>query len=254
MTTSSNQETSTPLQPWIELRELPKALQLEPSRVEQRPADVGKHRRLKTQDFVNATHIALVKTLYMSVRCRGWCVVLRGTHLKLRRGASIRLAEGARLTLGTRHTSAVPCSVHLRRGACLSISGRVELTRGTRVLLREHSKLEIGPGSYVSYDSTITCFNHIAIGANCAISWNTNILDGNAHDLIVEGETRPRSKSVSIGDHVWIGTGAVILGGVTIGDGAVVGAGSVVSSDVPAHALVAGNPARVLRRDVSWVD
>ena len=44
-----------------------------------------------------------------------------------------------------------------------------------------------------------------------------------------------------------IGTGAVILGGVTIGEGAIVGAGAVVTRDVPPHAIVAGNPARLLR-------
>ena len=45
-----------------------------------------------------------------------------------------------------------------------------------------------------------------------------------------------------------IGSGAVILGGVTIGQGAIVGAGAVVTKDVPAGMIVAGNPARVLRR------
>jgi maltose O-acetyltransferase len=51
---------------------------------------------------------------------------------------------------------------------------------------------------------------------------------------------------ISIGDDVWIGGGAIILGGLTIGDRAVVGAGSVVTHDVPADAVVAGNPARPL--------
>jgi UDP-2-acetamido-3-amino-2,3-dideoxy-glucuronate N-acetyltransferase len=45
-----------------------------------------------------------------------------------------------------------------------------------------------------------------------------------------------------------IGSNATILGGVTIGEGAIVGAGAVVTRDVPAHAIVAGNPARVLRQ------
>lgn len=52
---------------------------------------------------------------------------------------------------------------------------------------------------------------------------------------------------VVIGHDVWIGHGAVLLGGVTVGDGAVVGAASVVSRDVPPYSIVAGNPARVRR-------
>ena len=50
-----------------------------------------------------------------------------------------------------------------------------------------------------------------------------------------------------VGRRASIGTGAVILGGVSIGEGAVIGAGSVVTRDVPKHAVVAGNPARIVR-------
>ena len=53
---------------------------------------------------------------------------------------------------------------------------------------------------------------------------------------------------VIIGNDVWIGFEAIILSGVTIGDGAVIGARSVVTKDVPAYHIVAGNPARVIRR------
>jgi acetyltransferase-like isoleucine patch superfamily enzyme len=60
------------------------------------------------------------------------------------------------------------------------------------------------------------------------------------------------SAPVHIGSHVWIGARALILKGVRIGDGAVVAAGSVVTRDVPSRALVAGNPAQVIREDVSW--
>ena len=54
-----------------------------------------------------------------------------------------------------------------------------------------------------------------------------------------------------IGNDVWIGHGAMILPGVSIGDGAVIGAGSVVSRDVPAFAVAAGNPARVVKMRAS---
>jgi maltose O-acetyltransferase len=52
------------------------------------------------------------------------------------------------------------------------------------------------------------------------------------------------AKPVTIGENVWIGAGAIILGGATVGDRAIVGAGSVVTRDVPADAVVVGNPAR----------
>lgn len=51
-----------------------------------------------------------------------------------------------------------------------------------------------------------------------------------------------------IGNDVWIGHGVIVLNGVTIGDGAVVGAGSVVTKDVPPYVVVAGNPAKVVRK------
>lgn len=199
-----------------------------------------------------ALRVSVFRTLYYSVRHRGWCIVLRGTRLKLSRGSQIHLARGSRLVLGTRHVAATPCSVHLRRNARLSVRGTVEIVRGTRIQISDGAHLEIGPETYINYDSTLSCFDHIAIGAKCAIAWNTNILDANTHDLIVDGVSRPWSKPVVIGDNVWIGTGATILSGVTIGDGSVVAAGSVVTSDVPSMALVAGNPARVVRENVCW--
>lgn len=60
--------------------------------------------------------------------------------------------------------------------------------------------------------------------------------------------TQPHTSApIRVGNDVWIGAAAIILKGVTIGDGAVVGAGSVVTKDVPARAIVVGNPARIVR-------
>lgn len=55
------------------------------------------------------------------------------------------------------------------------------------------------------------------------------------------------SEKIIIGDDVWIAAGAIILKGIKIGKGAVVSAGSIVNRDVPKNAIVAGNPARIIK-------
>jgi len=103
----------------------------------------------------------------------------------------------------------------------------------------------------------------IVIGSHCLISWNVCIADTDFHpldpmlrrldaELLAPGGDRARRapmlvKPVTIEDNVWIGFNASILKGVRIGTGAVVGAGAVVTRDVPACAVVAGNPARIIR-------
>ena len=79
------------------------------------------------------------------------------------------------------------------------------------------------------------------------------IMDFDAHRIHYEsGEKNSITAPVSIGNHVWIGAEAIILKGVTIGDGAVIGAGSVVTRDVESCAIVVGNPARVIKRNIRW--
>ncbi|HEY2262159.1 MAG TPA: acyltransferase [Streptosporangiaceae bacterium] len=178
---------------------------------------------------------------------------MRGTRFRLDRGATISVARGSRLILGisTRHAG-TPCTLRMRSGARLTVHGNAEIFRGTTVLIGDNAHLELGGKSYINFNSTVTCFEHISVGSGCAISWNTNMFDGNAHELVVDGTPRPRTQPVVIGNEVWIGAGATIMSGVTIGDGAVVAASSVVTADVPSATVAAGNPARVVRTGVTW--
>ena len=106
---------------------------------------------------------------------------------------------------------------------------------------------------------------HLEIGSYCSIAANVEIMFGGAHhiEFITSypigyakpfvGET-PRNDCVDdahaevrIGHDVWLGRGALIIGGVTIGTGAVIGARAVVAKDVEPYAIVVGNPARQIR-------
>jgi acetyltransferase-like isoleucine patch superfamily enzyme len=114
-------------------------------------------------------------------------------------------------------------------GGSIRIARRVWL--GPYVVIYGHGGVEIGEQTLISMHCTILSSNHAipAIG--------TLIRD-------MPDDLRP----TRIGRDVWIGANAVILGGVTIGDGAVVAAGAVVAKDVEAGVVVAGVPARFVRR------
>ena len=60
------------------------------------------------------------------------------------------------------------------------------------------------------------------------------------------------SRSITIGNHVWLARYAVVLGGAEIGDGSVIGYGSIVTRKVPNNCIAAGVPAKVVRRDIAW--
>lgn len=93
----------------------------------------------------------------------------------------------------------------------------------------------------------------ITIGDGATIARGVKIYDGDAHKIIDKnGNVLNPPKEITIGKHVWIGVNSVILKGVTIGDGAIIGAGSVVTRDVPAYAMVAGNPAVVIKENIEW--
>jgi acetyltransferase-like isoleucine patch superfamily enzyme len=87
----------------------------------------------------------------------------------------------------------------------------------------------------------------VTIGDNSMIASHVQITTS-THDYRVRPYRDFRTDApVSIGRNVWIGSGAIVLPGVTIGDNSVIGAGSVVTRDVPCDTVVAGVPARPVR-------
>lgn len=108
--------------------------------------------------------------------------------------------------------------------------------------------IEIGENFFANYNLVILDGNYVRIGDNVWIAPNVGIYAA-GHPLDVKDRIAgwEYAYPVTIGNNVWIGGHVAIVGGVTIGDNAVVAAGSVVIRDVPANALVAGNPARVIR-------
>ena len=111
------------------------------------------------------------------------------------------------------------------------------------------SQISIGNNSMIGADAIIGSAAEVKIGSNVLMGPQVLIYTSN------HGTSRGMPMRlqplhfapVTIGDDVWIGARCILLPGVTVGDGAVIAAGAVVTKDIPAYAVVAGVPARVLR-------
>lgn len=126
-------------------------------------------------------------------------------------------------------------------------------------------KIQIGDNFYIGSGTVLQSKERIIIGNNVIISNNVLIVDNNNHPI--EPEKRilmsqadnymssslwtweySQSKPVIIEDNVWIGRDAAIMKGVTIGEGSIVALRAVVTRDVPPYSVVAGNPAKAVKR------
>lgn len=119
-------------------------------------------------------------------------------------------------------------------------------------------ELEIGDNCIISSYTTIYSAYGIKIGKNCLISSNCGISSINhiqnaTNRRLYDDDNSPYSKSVFIGDNVWIGMNACILPGVSIGDNSIIGSGSVVTKNIPSNEIWVGNPARFIKKlDLSY--
>ena len=121
--------------------------------------------------------------------------------------------------------------------------------------LRFTPSITIGDRCAIRNNAHITAINSITIGDDLLTGTNVLITD-NSHGMATREHMslpfteRPMvSKGpVVIGNKVWLGNNVCVMPGVTIGDGAIIGANSVVTHDVPAYAVAAGIPARVIKQ------
>ncbi|PWB50028.1 MAG: hypothetical protein C3F06_13060 [Candidatus Methanoperedenaceae archaeon] len=103
----------------------------------------------------------------------------------------------------------------------------------------------IGESTVITADCQIDCTGSLKIGEDCLISQETLIYTHKHSTEMHKDKDSITPKSLTIGNHVWIGARAIILHNVkSIGDYAIIGAGSVVTNSVGQYEIVAGNPAR----------
>ena len=164
--------------------------------------------------------------------------------------------RAARLYASARIVNMGGASSLIRVGAHTAI-------RGELLVFPQGGEITIGDWGYVGEGTRIWSAARISIGNRVLVSHNVTILDSLTHPIdALERHRQVRAiltqghpydvdlgaRAISIGDDAWVGAGAIVLRGVRIGRGAIVGAGSVVTHDVPDWTVVAGNPARAIRK------
>ena len=93
----------------------------------------------------------------------------------------------------------------------------------------------------------------VHIGKNCAISWNTTFMPADAHTILENSKITNHPKPIIIGDHVWIGCNTSFTKGVTIASNNIIGMQSIVTkSFLTENNIIAGNPAKIIRKNITW--
>ncbi len=137
----------------------------------------------------------------------------------------------------------------IAKGAKVHLGRWCWIGHGTKIRAHE-GEVFIGAKSVIGQECTVSAFQHVSIGRECIVADRVMLIDFDHGVVEVERPVRLQGiykRDVRVGHNVWIGYGACFLRGVTVGDNAIVGTSSVITKDVPANAVVAGAPARLVR-------
>ena len=199
------------------------------------------------------TRVSIIRSLWYSARFKGRFFVARRSKISIARSARVEFAPNGFLFVGFEHQTPTPALLHMGKGATLVVDGTVQFMRGTRVIIHDGGRLRIGDRVVFNDCSLLTCYLSVSFGDGGGLAFNANLMDTDLHPIGSGDSWSTPSLPVQVGDHALVGSNAIVLKGVSIGEDAIVAAGAVVVKDVPARTVVAGNPARVVKQDVTWV-
>jgi acetyltransferase-like isoleucine patch superfamily enzyme len=140
-------------------------------------------------------------------------------------------------------------TLEIGRDATLRIGRWAWVGHGSKIRVHE-GEVSIGAKTVIGQDCTISAYQHVSIGRECIIADRVMLIDFDHGVTEVERPIRVQGiykRDVRVGHNVWIGYGACILRGASVGENSVIGTSTVVTKQVPANAVAAGTPARVIR-------
>ncbi|EFG2855900.1 acyltransferase, partial [Escherichia coli] len=127
------------------------------------------------------------------------------------------------------------------------IKGDIVATKGSKVIIGRRTT--IGAGFEVVTDKC-----NVTIGHDCMIARDVILRASDGHPIFdIHSKKRINwAKDIIISSYVWVGRNVSIMKGVSVGSGSVIGYGSIVTKDVPSMCAAAGNPAKIIKRNIIW--
>ncbi|MDC1382753.1 acyltransferase [Candidatus Puniceispirillum sp.] len=207
-----------------------------------------------------------VQSRFQSFLARRHPSLLFSRKINFSRSCNISISNEAKVSGSI---TCINANITLRDGVRVARSSAIGAGQNGKLFF--DTDVHVGPGSEISvsvhslfigckttFHSNATLTGDIAIGKGCIFSPGTAVISDNhvtdGHDPIrsldkiyIDKHGHLPNKPVRIGDDVWVGMNAIILGGVSLGDGCIVGAGSIVTRDFPAYSCIAGNPAKLIK-------
>ena len=190
-----------------------------------------------------------LKTKYYSNKFKGKFICKKNSCIIIDKDAKINIKGKLVIGFNEYKRSKLETRIKVDKDAVLNVEGDFNVFAGSDIMVQKGAELSLGSG-YLNSDVQIICAEKIEIGEGVAIARDVIIRDTDAHNIV--NGSHQKIKPIKIGNHVWIGTRAIIMKGVTIGDGAIIAAGAVVTKDVPPKGVAAGVPAKIIKENVEW--
>lgn len=148
------------------------------------------------------------------------------------------------------------CLIRVVGNNCRIVIGEnCSIRKGELWVEDDNCLLKIGKKTTVEHAHFAVTENHsvMEVGEDCMFAKEIEVRTGDSHPIFDENNIRLNPpKNVVIGNHVWVGNKAIILKGVDLGDGVIIAGGSVVTKSFEQKTLAGGNPAKVLKENVTW--
>lgn len=179
-----------------------------------------------------------------------------GTNVSFGKNCKIAMGYNSVITIGNNCLFDDDTEINVWENASLKIGSNCSF--GKRSLVSSANQVVIGNNNWFGFDTyLVTGYDgKIVIGNDCLFSNYIKFRPDNGHSIYDVGLQKDvkelHANEILVDDHVWWGLDVIALGDTAVGSGSVVGAGTLLKGTYPGHSVIAGNPARIIRENVTW--